>query len=334
MYEAKNERHEFLGQDSEEAAQKAADFFGVALEDLTIDEFPEGEVYGLGGRSVIVASLRDRKVPAVGRSEGRSGGRSEGRGAGRSEGRGGGRSEGRGGGRSEGRGGGRSEGRGARREDSGRGERSGRGGRGGGEGREAPESLGEPEFSPTEGEPEESQEPSVGTVQGEIGEVGEFLLGVMERLDLGPFEISESAEGNLLVFEVKGSAIRKLASGDGRAVDALQLLANQAAKRGEGDSTRVVIDVEGNADAREDFLTPLASRAAGRARQTGRAVALDAMNGRDRRTIHMALRDEADVATMSVGEGRYRQVVIVPEGAPEYENARRESEMAKAPHED
>jgi predicted RNA-binding protein Jag len=325
MYDAKNERHEFMAEDSEEAARKAADFFGAAVEDLTIDEFPEGEVYGLAGRCVIVASLRDRKVPAAGRSEGRGGGRSEGRGAGRSEGRGGGRSEGRGAGRSEGRG--------ARREEGGRGEHRGRGGRGGGERREAPERLSEPEFSPIAEEPEEPQEPSVGTAQGEVGEIGEFLLGVMERLDLGPFEISESAEGNLLVFEVKGSAIRKLASGDGRAVDALQLLANQAAKRRDGDSTRVVIDVEGNAEAREDFLTRLASRAAGRARQTGRAVALDAMNGRDRRTIHMALRDEADVATMSVGEGRYRQVVIVPEGAPEYENARRESATANAQRE-
>jgi spoIIIJ-associated protein len=167
-------------------------------------------------------------------------------------------------------------------------------------------------------------------VQGEIGEIGEFLLGVLERINLGPFEISESAEGDLLAFEVKGSAIRKLASGDGRAVDALQLLANQAAKRREGDSTRIVIDVEGNAEAREDFLTSLASRAAGRARKTGRAVALDAMNGRDRRTIHIALRDEPDVATMSVGEGRYRQVLIVPEGAPEYENARRESDTAQS----
>jgi hypothetical protein len=52
------------------------------------------------------------------------------------------------------------------------------------------------------------------------------------------------------------------------------------------------------------------------------------MNGKDRRLIHLALRDEDDVATMSTGEGRYRQVVVVPEGAPEYEDARKESERA------
>ena len=41
-----------------------------------------------------------------------------------------------------------------------------------------------------------------------------------------------------------------------------------------------------------------------------------------------ALRDNPDVATMSTGEGRYRQVLVVPKGAPEYEQARREAAAA------
>ncbi|MBW2667667.1 MAG: hypothetical protein JRE13_15385 [Deltaproteobacteria bacterium] len=149
-------------------------------------------------------------------------------------------------------------------------------------------------------------------------------------MNIGPFDIAESSEGKLLAFELKGRAAEVLASGDGRPVDALQLLANQLAARDEDNPRRVVLDVEGNVDAREDFLSGLAARAAGRARKTGRAVALDPMNGRDRRSIHIALQDESDVATMSSGEGRYRQVVIVPEGAPEYEEARRESDSARS----
>ena len=89
-----------------------------------------------------------------------------------------------------------------------------------------------------------------------------------------------------------------------------------------------MIDVEGDADAREEFLEKLAERVAKRALQTGRAVALDPMNGRDRRLIHMALRDREDVATMSEGEGRYRQVVVVPENSDEFEEAREQSERA------
>jgi hypothetical protein len=44
----------------------------------------------------------------------------------------------------------------------------------------------------------------------------------------------------------------------------------------------------------------------------------------------VALRDATDVATMSVGEGSYRQVMVVPEGAPEYAEARAGAESSGA----
>ena len=70
MYDSKNERHEFIAGNRDDAVRKATDYFGVDVAELEVGEFPEGAVYGLGGRSVIVASLRDRKVPAPGRSGG------------------------------------------------------------------------------------------------------------------------------------------------------------------------------------------------------------------------------------------------------------------------
>ncbi len=168
----------------------------------------------------------------------------------------------------------------------------------------------------------------MGKIHGELGEMGQFLLGVMERLSLGPFEISESEENDLTVIEVKGPAAKTLASDEGRTVDALQLLANQVSVRIGPDLPRVVLEIEGNTDAREEFLTKLADRVAKRALQTGRPVALDPMNGRDRRTIHLALKERDDVATMSEGVGRYRQVVVVPQGSEEFEEAAARSESS------
>ncbi|MBW2400371.1 MAG: hypothetical protein JRG80_14005 [Deltaproteobacteria bacterium] len=300
MYDSKNERHEFIAGNRDDAVRKATDYFGVDAGELELAGFSEGAVYGLGGRSVIVASLRNRKVPTPGRSGG---------------------------------GGGRDRDRDSGREDRGRGGRRDRGGRerGGRSSSRRERSDQDSERPAVEPEPEAAPtEPSVGAPRGDIGEIGRFVLGIIERMNIGPFDIAESSEGKLLAFELKGRAAEVLASGDGRPVDALQLLANQLAARDEDNPRRVVLDVEGNVDAREDFLSGLAARAAGRARKTGRAVALDPMNGRDRRSIHIALQDESDVATMSSGEGRYRQVVIVPEGAPEYEEARRESDSARS----
>lgn len=168
----------------------------------------------------------------------------------------------------------------------------------------------------------------MGHAAGELGAVGQFVLGVIERVDLGPFEIAETSDEGLLAFEVRGAAAPHLVGSDGRAVDALQLLANQVAGRESSEPPRVVLEVEGDADAREDRLTKLAQRVAKRALDTGHAVRLDPMNGRDRRQIHLALRDEESVVTMSSGEGRYRQVLVVPEGAPEFEDAQREARAA------
>jgi spoIIIJ-associated protein len=202
----------------------------------------------------------------------------------------------------------------------------------GGEGRggRAPEGFGEERVAAPrrEDSPRAEAEPSVGTPRGALGEIGQYVLGVVERMELGPFEIGENAESELLVIDLKGAAARELVAGDGRPVDALQLLANQAASRGEAEGPRVVLEVEGDAQSRETLLARLAERVAKRARETGRAVALDPMNGKDRRLIHIALRDEEDIATMSIGEGRYRQVVVVPAGAAEYEQARREAAAA------
>ena len=297
MYDSNNDAHEFIADGRDAAIEKACKFFGVEQDELEIKGFETGDVYGLGGRAVIVAELKGRSRPAPRSDEGR---RDEGR-RDRGEGRRGERDRGR-------REGGRDRGDGGR--DRSRSRR--------------------PRREEARVEIDEPTEPSVATVQGEIGELGQFVQGLVERMDLGPFDISESEDGDLLVIEVRGTAAAALSASEGRAGDAIQLLANQAAARVAPERQRVVVDIEGDADARDELLGSMARRVAKRALDTGRSVAVDPMNGKDRRSIHMAIREIDDVASMSIGEGRYRQVVVVPEGAPEYEEASRESGQASS----
>lgn len=308
MYDSKNEAHEFVGDDHRDALRKALTFFGLEEAELTVRALDPNAVYGLGGRTAIVVAPKNR-VPSAPRRSSDDGDSRGGRRGGRREGR---RD------REDGR-----EGRRERGGFEGRRERGESRGFGGGRAESAAPSF--------EAEPlmeEAPAEPSVGTPKGTLGAIGEFVRGTIERLGLGSFEIGESEDGEVCAVEVSGAAARQLASGDGRSVDALALLANQAAQQISEDAKRVVLDVEGNSEAREDFLTRLAQRAVARARDAGHAIALDPMNGRDRRIIHLAVRDAEGVASMSVGEGRYRQVVVVPEGAPEYEEAVRQSDTA------
>jgi spoIIIJ-associated protein len=300
MYEARNEAHEFIGDDRAEAVRKAVSFFGIDEDGLSVRALDGTTVYGLSGRTVVVAVPKNRAP--VRRAEGGERGERGDRGDRGERGERGRRDRGRRD-REDGR---RGEGRRDDRRDG---------------GSRSFEAM--PAAAPVE-----RTEPSVGTARGALTEIGEFVKGTIERLDLGSFEIGESEDDEVRAFEVTGEAARALAGGDGRTVDALALIVNQAAQKGDENAKKVVLDVEGNTEAREGFLTRLAQRAVARARDAGRAIALDPMNGRDRRIIHLAVRDEEGVASMSIGEGRYRQVVVVPEGAPEYEEAQRQADAA------
>ena len=320
MYDQRQEPNEFVGDNLADARAQAAEFFGTDEDKLKIVVPPEGEIFGLAGRTVIVAVPTE--IAARGPRPGGGGG--------------GDRDRGDRGDRGE-RGRGRGDDRGPRRERNDRGDRGGRG-----EGRARP-GRGEPrgrggrggrgESGGDQPAPREkiSEAPlaaiadSKGTPKGDIGEIGEFLLGAVERMKLGSFEISESSEGDFLIYQLSGPAAEALQAGDGRATDALQLVANQVSMRQSEDAPRIVVDVDGGGDEREVTLGRLADRAVKRAKETGRSIALDPMNGRDRRTIHIKIREIENVATMSIGEGRYRQVLVVPEGAPEYDEAVAES---------
>jgi spoIIIJ-associated protein len=306
VYDPSSETHEFIGRDRAEALAKATAFFGVDEGALAVADVDPGRISGLGSRIALVAYRRDAGPPSRRPSE-------------RGGERGGEPRRGRDGRRERG-----GEEGGARRGRPPRGERSDRGERfERSERSERPARAELTERSPER--PSEEATPSKGNATTPLSELGQFVSGLVERMGIGSFEIAESSENeDLVVLQIRGAAGLALASGDGRAVDAVQLLANQASMRAGGDDARrVVVDVEGNADQRATFLARIAERAAQRARETGRPVALEAMSPKDRRTVHVALREVDGIATMSVGEGRYRQVVVVPDNSPEYEEAKR-----------
>ena len=304
MYDQRQEPNEFVADNVKDATGQAAEFFGVDAGELKITIAPDGEIFGTGGRTVIVAMPKEIAARGPRPDSGRGGGE---------------RDRGDRGGR------GRGDDRPRGRERNDRGEGRGRGrGREGGRERGGRSDKREEPRAPRERVEKEAQEAIVdskGTPKGDIGEIGKFLLGAVERMKLGNFDIAESSEGDFLIYQLSGPAADALQAGDGRATDALQLVANQVSMRQSEDAPRIVVDVDGGGDEREETLGRLADRAVKRAKETSRSIALDPMNGRDRRTIHIKIKEIEAVATMSIGEGRYRQVLVVPEGAPEYEDA-------------
>lgn len=74
----------------------------------------------------------------------------------------------------------------------------------------------------------------------------------------------------------------------------------------------MVVDVEGYKNRQRQKLESIAHSSANRAASQHRKVGLRPMSPYERRIVHIALRDDDRVETISEGEGSARHVVVVP----------------------
>ena len=140
------------------------------------------------------------------------------------------------------------------------------------------------------------------TLMGHLGFEGvtvEIREGETSRLNV----VGEGADREAL-----GSLIGR----KGERLSALQHLVNLMLSRRTGQWTRVLVDVEDYRGRRERQLADLAQRAAERVVETGKMLQLEPMPALERRWVHLALRDNAGVATQSIGEEPNRRVVVLP----------------------
>ena len=150
----------------------------------------------------------------------------------------------------------------------------------------------------------------------ELDRVADTAVAVIQRVL--PFFGIEAAideyEGDdgEIILDIVGGDLAILIGRHGRTLDALQTLVAAATSRELGLRYPVVVDVEGYRGRRREKLEDMARRSADRVARQGRAVKLRPMTSYERRVIHMALRNDRRVVTVSEGEDPGRAVVVSP----------------------
>ena len=113
-------------------------------------------------------------------------------------------------------------------------------------------------------------------------------------------------------LEITGEELGLLIGRRGETLDALEYLVDRVVNRPPHERIRITLDAEGYRERTAEQLREMALRLSEKAARTGERIPCRPMNARDRRVIHLALRDEAGVETFSEGEGAFRRVVISP----------------------
>ena len=138
-----------------------------------------------------------------------------------------------------------------------------------------------------------------------------FLDPIFAKLGIAP-EITPEVKEGILWLTVRGDDLGILIGRRGETLNSLQYLVNLAVNKRRHEHARLVLDVEGYREGREETLTALARKMAEKAVRSGRRVELEPMNPHERRVVHIALQEDKRVDTVSHGEEPYRRVVINP----------------------
>lgn len=112
------------------------------------------------------------------------------------------------------------------------------------------------------------------------------------------------------VLDVEGDDLGILIGRRGETLASLQYLLNLMVSRQLAEHLSFTVDVEGYRRRREKQLNSLAFRMADQVKRTRRPVTLEPMPPNERRIVHLALAEDRQVQTSSVGEGDARKVAI------------------------
>jgi predicted RNA-binding protein Jag len=205
----------------------------------------------------------------------------------------------------------------ARGGDRGRGPRSGGGG--GGRGRESRggggrrggrgRDHGDRDFQSGDFETFLGDVPEQGAESDAARAVREWCETTLALAKLSMVVRTEENETQILVRLYGGDA-KLMIDRHGELLDAIQVLANKALT-GRNVEKEIELDCEDFKERRAGDLELRAREVADRVRSEGREELMPAMTPIERRIVHIALRDDADVTTESRGDGFYKRVAIV-----------------------
>lgn len=143
-------------------------------------------------------------------------------------------------------------------------------------------------------------------------DLGHDILNRIVELITDGAVVTVNQSSDSVVFNVKGGNSAILIGKRGQTLESIQYVLEKIINKNTKDKLRVQIDVEGYLEAKRERLQKLAERLSLKVKLSGKPVTIGQMNSHDRRLVHLALKDDTDVRTQSVGDGIYRKLMIFP----------------------
>jgi spoIIIJ-associated protein len=183
--------------------------------------------------------------------------------------------------------------------------------------RKAPERMEREEKPAAAAREAEEEEPRAEAERGapgveQVREAKSVLEKILELMGERAEVREAGATAEAIELDIKGDGSGILIGRHGQTLDALEYVVNRILARRVKDSVPVILETEAYRARRRQQLQRMALSMGERAKREHQTVKLEPMPPRDRRVIHLALKDDPLLSTRSTGEGFMRAVEIVP----------------------
>lgn len=165
----------------------------------------------------------------------------------------------------------------------------------------------EEESTPDTAPEEPLSEESIQYVREELGRLLE-LMGL-------PSQVEIEAQGSSVRCHIIGEYQEDLCGQEGKTLDSLQYLLRKIATRKISERIRIAIDVGNYREKRQDELQEMAIQLATQVKEDGKTQIIASLNPSERRIVHMALQEDKDIRSRSVGDGLFKKVLIYKPGS-------------------
>ncbi len=128
-------------------------------------------------------------------------------------------------------------------------------------------------------------------------------------------EAADDIDSRVIMIDIQGDDLSYLIGRHFEVLHSLQYITGLIVGREVGHWVPLVLDVQGYRQRRERQIRQMATRMADQVVKTGRRSSLEPMPATERRIVHLALRDNNQIMTESIGEEPNRKVVIYPKTA-------------------
>ncbi len=140
------------------------------------------------------------------------------------------------------------------------------------------------------------------------------LVKILELMQY-PSDVLVTCDRENVTAQIKGPHVDEIIEQNGKLLDSLQYLLRKIIGKKYSEKAIISLDAGDFRAARTEELKQLGQELAAEVKKNGKTRSIPSLNPSERRVVHVALQDDSEVRSRSVGEGLFKKVLIYRPGS-------------------